>query len=81
MFLSYKVTKHRLKNGKVVGYKAYILAESYWDKKLKRPRQRYLAYVGKKPVMSLAKARGICKRKGIKLEDLKRVKGLRIKDS
>jgi len=61
----------------------YVLREQFWERGKDGPgamRQRYVAYVGKEPVLTLEKARRICREKGLKLEDLKRVRGLTIVD-
>jgi len=56
----------------------YFLRDTVWDPKTKKRRNVYLAYVGTKPVLSLEKARKIAKKLGVKLEDLRRVRGLKI---
>jgi hypothetical protein len=56
----------------------YVLRENYWDAKQKRQRQRYLAYIGVKPVLTAAKARALAKKIGCSLEELKAVKRLKI---
>jgi hypothetical protein len=56
----------------------YVLRDSYWDKKLKRQRHRYLAYIGVKPVLTLAKARELAKKIGCSVDDLRRVRRLKI---
>jgi hypothetical protein len=59
----------------------YVLRETIWEPGEDGPgagRVRYIAYVGKEPVMTLKKARQICQEKGLQLEDLKRVRGLTI---
>jgi len=79
MFLAKKTIKKRLADGRVGVYTRYVLAKAIWDKEERRQKQKYVGYVGTKPVLTLAKAKEICKAKGLKLEDLKKVKGLRIK--
>lgn len=66
------------KEGKV--YEFWQLRENYWDKAAKATRQRHIAYIGKEPRLTLAKAKAICREKGLKLDDLKAVKGLEIID-
>lgn len=78
MFLSRRKIKRRLADGRIKVYTFYQLLEAVWDKKERRNRQRYIAYVGKEPVLDFAKAKAICRRKKLKLEALKRVKGLKI---
>lgn len=56
----------------------YILRENYWDFKQKRQRTRYLAYVGPKPVLPLEKARKLAKKLGVSLDELRRVRRLKI---
>lgn len=56
----------------------YILRDTIWDKRLKRQRHIYRAYIGHYPVISESKARTICRKLGITLDDLKRVRGLKI---
>lgn len=56
----------------------YYLRDTVWDKKLKRQKNIYLAYLGTKRVITQAKARAICKKLGITLEELKKVKRLKI---
>ncbi len=41
--------------------------------------QVYVAYVGPKPVLTVAKAKRLAKRLGITLDELRRVRRLRIK--
>jgi hypothetical protein len=59
----------------------YVLKKSMWEPGKDGPgatRQRYIAYVGKEPQLTRKKALKICAEKGLKLEDLKRVRGLTI---
>lgn len=56
----------------------YVLRENYWDFKQKRQRTRYVAYVGRTKTLSLAKARKLARKIGITLDELRRVRGLRI---
>jgi len=59
----------------------YVLRRTTWSKKEKRPIQRYLCYIGPKPSLTLEKARALCKKLKISLEDLRKVKGLKIVQS
>lgn len=77
MFLA--KTTRRSGDGSLRTY--YVLRDSYWDKKLKRQRHRYIAYLGPKPVLTLAKARALARKLDCSLEDLKRVKRLKIVES
>jgi len=74
MFLA--KTVRRTKSGDVRVY--YVLRTSYWDKALKRQRHKYLAYIGTKPVLTLAQARQLARRLGCTVDELRRVKRLRI---
>ena len=56
----------------------WALKENYWDPEAKAQRQRHIAYIGKEPILTLAKAKAICEAKGLTLEQLQAVKGLRI---
>lgn len=60
------------------GGKYYVLKETTWDKKTKAQRQHYLCYLGAKKVLPLAKAKAICKKLGITLDELRKVRGLKI---
>lgn len=56
----------------------YVLRHTTWSKKEKRPIQRYLAYIGPKAIITEVKARKIAKKVSVSLDDLKRVRGLKI---
>jgi hypothetical protein len=56
----------------------YFLRANVWDAREKRQRTHHLAYLGKKPEISLSRALVLCERLGIPLEKLKSVKGLKI---
>ncbi len=60
-------------------YSYWLLRETYWDPKEKRQRHRYLGYVGPKPVLTLERARELARKLGVTLEELRRVRRLRIK--
>jgi hypothetical protein len=62
--------------GKVRVY--YFLRANVWDAREKRQRTHHLAYLGKKPEISLSRAKVLCKRFGIPLKTLKSVRGLKI---
>lgn len=57
----------------------YIIRENYWDFEQKRQRTRYVAYLGRSKTLSLDRAKKIAKKLGIGLDDLRRVRGLKIK--
>jgi glycerol-3-phosphate dehydrogenase len=56
----------------------YFLRDTRWDPKTKKRRNIYLAYVGVRPVLSEKKARQIARKLGVSLDDLRRVRGLKI---
>lgn len=59
----------------------YVIKENFWVKGKDGPgatRQRYIGYVGKEPKLPLEKAIKICEKRGLRLEDLKRIRGLTI---
>ncbi len=58
----------------------WMLKESEWNKDEKRPVQRYLAYIGPRPELTLAKAKRIAEKLGKSLEELRKVRGLKILD-
>jgi hypothetical protein len=68
--------KRNSPSGKLRVY--YFLRANVWDAREKRQRTHHLAYLGKKPEISLSRARALCERCGIPLETLKSVKGLKI---
>lgn len=71
----------------------YVLKESYWDrvqvvvpeghepKTVGLQKQRYIGCLGREKCITRSKALAICKKKGIAIERLERVKGLEIKDN
>lgn len=59
-------------------YAYWVLKETVWDKELKRNVQKYLAYIGRRPVLTLEKAQAICQKLGITLDELRRVRRLKI---
>jgi hypothetical protein len=61
-------------NGK--RYEAWVLKRGVWDKEQKRHKQVYLAYIGKSRQISIQKARQICEKLGITLQELRKVKRL-----
>jgi hypothetical protein len=61
-------------NGK--RYEAWVLKKGMWDKERKRHKQVYLAYIGKSRRISIQKARQICEKLGITLQELRKVKRL-----
>ena len=64
------------RNGKK--YEAWVLKRAIWDKETKRMKQKYLAYVGKTKSIKLDKALQICEKLSIPLEELRKVRRLRI---
>jgi hypothetical protein len=58
----------------------YVLTSTVWDKKAKRPRRKYLAYIGTEPSITLKKAREIAQKINCSLDELKAVRGLKIVD-
>ncbi len=56
----------------------YFLRDTIWDSKKKKRRNVYLAYIGTKPILTVKKARAIAKKLGVSLDDLRRVRGLKI---
>lgn len=51
-------------------YESWVLKKAVWDKRRKRYRQVYLAYIGKSRRISVEKAREICRKLGITLDEL-----------
>jgi len=58
----------------------YVLRHTEWSKTERRPIQRYLGYIGAKPILPLKRAKALAKKTGIGLAELRRVRGLRIVD-
>jgi hypothetical protein len=58
----------------------FVLRHTEWSKRERRPIQRYLGYIGAKPVLGLKRAKALAKKAGIGLDELRRVNGLRIVD-
>jgi hypothetical protein len=56
----------------------FVLRHTEWSKTERRPIQRYLGYVGAKPILPLKRAKALAKKAGIGLDELRRVNGLRI---
>jgi predicted RecB family endonuclease len=59
-------------------YEYFVLKRNVWDRAIKAQRQEYVQSLGKRPVLSLKKARKLAKKLGIELEELQRVRGLKI---
>ena len=59
-------------------YVSWSLKKGIWDKERKRYKQIYLAYVGKSKKITLEKAQEICTKLGIPLDEMRKVKRLRI---
>jgi len=66
----------QFKNGR--RYPFWEVRETFWNAKLRSPRQRYIGYVGKEPVLTESKARLICEKKGVTMEQLRKVNRLTI---
>lgn len=66
----------KLSSGK--RYPFWQLKEAIWDKQFKGTLHRYVAYVGKDPVLTESKAKIICKKKGLTMEQLYNVNKLTI---
>lgn len=58
--------------------KYYVLKGNFWDAKKKAVKQKYLAYIGATPTITLEKAREIANKIGCSLDELKAVRGLKI---
>jgi hypothetical protein len=56
----------------------FVLRHTVWDKVQKRPVQKYVAYLGVQPIITLARAQEIAQENGLTIDDLKRVRGLTI---
>jgi hypothetical protein len=67
-----------LASGKRLTY--HVLRQNVWDYREKRQKTKYVAYLGVKPVLPLSKAIKLARRLRLTLDDLKRVRGLRIVD-
>jgi hypothetical protein len=78
--MSLFITKGTKKPKEGTTYEFYDLRENYWDKEAKAQRQRHIAYIGVKPVITLEKAKRICETKGVTMEKLRTVRGLIIVD-
>jgi len=59
----------------------YFLRESVWNPRTSRPRHIYKAYIGPHPVLTLEKAQKIAEKIGCTIDELKRVRGLKIIES
>jgi hypothetical protein len=56
----------------------FVLRDTIWDKSQKRPVQKYIAYLGVQPIISLERAQEIAQENGLTIDDLRRVRGLTI---
>jgi hypothetical protein len=56
----------------------FVLRHTVWDKVQKRPVQKYIAYLGVQPIISLERAQEIAQENGLTIDDLRRVRGLTI---
>ena len=59
-------------------YESWVLKKGVWDKARKRYKQVYLAYIGKSKKISAERAQEICLKLGITLDEMRKVKRLRI---
>jgi len=59
-------------------YEFLELRETYYDKRIKGVRQRYIGYLGRRAELPISKAERICRRRGLCMEQLRRVKGLKL---
>ena len=59
-------------------YKFWIIRETYYDREISGTKHRYLGYVGKEPVITESKAREICEKRGLTLDQLQNVNKLTI---
>jgi len=66
----------KLASGKRLIY--FVLRQNVWDYAEKRQRTKYIAYLGKCPVLTVEKARKLSEKLGIELEELARVRRLQI---
>jgi hypothetical protein len=67
-----------LASGKQLTY--HVLRMNVWDYREKRQKTKYVAYLGVKPILPISKALKLARRLRLTLDDLKRVRGLRIVD-
>jgi hypothetical protein len=56
----------------------FVLRHTIWDKTQKRPVQKYIAYLGVQPIITLERAQQIAQESGLTIDDLRRVRGLTI---
>jgi hypothetical protein len=56
----------------------FVLRHTVWDKAQRRPVQKYIAYLGVQPIISLERAQEIAEENGLTIDDLRRVRGLTI---
>jgi len=59
-------------------YTYWVLKRTVWDKTLKRTRQQYICSIGRKRTITREQAQHISQEKGVPMEELERVKRLRI---
>jgi hypothetical protein len=65
-----------LASGKRLTY--FVLRQNVWDYREKRQKTKYVGYLGVKPVLPISKALKLARKLRLSLDDLKRVRGLRI---
>lgn len=61
-------------------YPGWALKKSVWDKKEKRQKQEYVAYIGKSKTITYEKACDICANKGLTIDELRNVNRLKIEE-
>jgi len=59
-------------------YPFWVIRASKYDKEIRATRTKYFAYVGTEPILSESKAKEICEKKGITMENLRRTNRLQI---
>ena len=59
-------------------YPFWVIRASKYCKEIRATRTRYFAYVGTEPILSESKAKEICEKKGITMENLRNTNRLEI---
>lgn len=72
LFISYG--RKQPKKGNRVYF--WEIKETFWDKQIKKTRQRFIGYLGKEPTLTESKAQKICEKRGITMEQLRKVNRL-----
>lgn len=78
MAMSVFITRSRKQPASGPSYEFLELRENYYDKTVKGVRQRYIGYLGRRAVLTASQAKRICRRRGLRMEQLRRVKGLKL---